>query len=215
MKKHIRLILVVLALLICFSIPVQAVVRHGISHSFTPLAAYNPTGDYAYDIVQYAKTQLGNGNTYLPNQAWCAAFVNHCARQVGVSTTDIPNTNSAYTLYTSGNGVRHTNISSYTPKKGDLIFFSDSGSLGDITHVGIVDSATSSYVYTIEGNYDNRVTRVQRPLSNSDNYIVAYLTPEYTGTQHSWTEYTLYKVCNLCGLKSYYSQRVIAPIGDN
>lgn len=204
-------ILSVFILLVSLICPIQAHELHGTKQNVSPRALFKPTGDYAYDIVQYAKTQLGKGNIYLPGEAWCAAFVKYCARQVGVSTSDIPNSNSCYGLYNTASGLSHTNLSSYTPKMGDLIFFSDTGSISNLTHVGIVESCDSTYVYTIEGNYDSKVSSVRHRRSNTDNYIVAYFTPMYTGTQHTWTEYTLYKVCDLCGLKNYYSQRIIAP----
>lgn len=64
--------------------------------------------------------------------------------------------------------VRH--IGTYTPKKGDLIFYSYEND-GTQDHVGIVYSVKGKKVTTIEGNYgyggiyNTRVTKVKRTLS--------------------------------------------------
>lgn len=210
MKKTIT-VFVVVVLLLCISSPIHAHDLNGLGVGQKGINVFYQTGDYAYDIVQYANTQVGNGNIYLPGQAWCAAFVSHCADAVQVPANDIYRSNTCSTIYNYSYGVKHSNPGSYTPMMGDLIFFSDTSSLSNMTHIGIVRSSNSSYVYTIEGNSGGVVS--YNTYSRTSSYIVAYLTPNYTGSQHVWTNYSTYRVCSLCGCKEYYPQKSVQPEG--
>jgi len=68
--------------------------------------------------------------------------------------------------------------STYTPKKGDLIFFKDSTSTRLSTHVGLVRYVEGNNAHTIEGNSGGAVN--MRSYSLDDSYIVGYGTPSYT-----------------------------------
>lgn len=65
----------------------------------------------------------------------------------------------------------------YIPKPGDVIFFSDKGTLKDSTHVGLVTKADQINVYTIEGNSKDMVR--EKSYSLSDSYIIGYGVPNY------------------------------------
>lgn len=127
-----------------------------------------PTGDDKY-IKWY--------NTGIPlTTAWCAIFVSWCANQAGVSTSVIPKFASC-TLgmnWFKGQG-KWKNKASYTPQRGDIIFFSNKKNVS--THVGIVEKVTGNTVHTIEGNADDRVKR--NSYAKTSSYILGYGAPGY------------------------------------
>ncbi|MFI6478535.1 CHAP domain-containing protein [Nonomuraea sp. NPDC050663] len=94
---------------------------------------------------------------------WCADFVKYVWSKAGVTHASIPEgTDGAITGWASSlkdygqrYGTWHSRGSGYTPQPGDAVVFDWDGD-GDINHVGVVTSATSSTVSTIEGNSDNR-----------------------------------------------------------
>lgn len=136
------------------------------------------------NVAKY-ELQIGfhedNGNNITPygiwggyNEAeWCGLFVSWCAHYAGIENTIVPHygyTPSGAAWYKQKNKY-HKRGSGYTPKPGDTIFFY-SASDGRIRHTGIVTHATSSYVYTIEGNSSNGVR--ERTYSLTDSYIDGY-----------------------------------------
>ena len=163
---------------------------------------YRNTGNQRVDIVEVAKTQIGNSNSGRKyrndNLSWCASFVVWCARQANIDSSIIRNTGYADAddfgvTYKGRSADRSTGIN-YTPQSGDLIFFdwlyingkydgycykTPASSYGD--HVGIVESVSGGYVYTIEGNSNNRVRRCSYSLSSND--IKGYGVPNYRNGQ--------------------------------
>lgn len=124
-----------------------------------------------------------------PYVAWCCAFVSWCARTAGISEDVIPSNLSCTAMRDAfiNKGLYHLAPQwggSYMPKKGDLVFFTSTNayqrSKNNITHIGIVIGATSSYVTCVEGNCPNRVRQLNR---SHTNYIVGYATPAYTGVE--------------------------------
>ena len=126
------------------------------------------------------------------SQPWCAAFVTWVAGNAGFlkegmfprfvgCTTGLRlfknNTNADVNYASSG----------YTPKAGDIVFFSWKAD-GSANHVGIVLSADANYIYTVEGNTkcegeaasmcagSDGVSKKKRPRNNT---ILAYVTPKY------------------------------------
>lgn len=93
----------------------------------------------------------GEGSAY----AWCAAYVSFCLLQSKATTStskqtiwrDIYCPRWYQNLKNQGYG--HDADSNYTPKSGDLVFFTGSG------HIGIVRYYKDGKVYTIEGNTSN------------------------------------------------------------
>ncbi|MGN0593208.1 MAG: dockerin type I domain-containing protein [Ruminococcus sp.] len=171
----------------------------GLLPSFVVSAAYENThvntGNYAYDIVQVAKTQVGyvegaNNDTkynrwfgslpgYGYNYAWCQTFVAWCAAQAGVPTSLIPRVSGTISAKDTfkKNGTYHAGPyegGSYTPKAGDIIYFYSSESESK-HHVGIVSGCSDGTVYTIEGNSSNKV--VERSYSVSNGNIRGYGVP--------------------------------------
>ena len=93
----------------------------------------------------------GEGNSY----AWCAAYVSFCLFQ-----SNATNSTSKQTIWRDiycprwyqnlkNAGYGHDASSNYTPKSGDLVFFTGGG------HIGIVRYYKDGIVYTIEGNTSN------------------------------------------------------------
>jgi CHAP domain len=101
-----------------------------------------------------------------PGEPWCAYFASWAAAQAGEpigpngqglgSVADIAS-------WASSNG--RLLPASATPAPGDLILFGDE-------HVGIVESVNpDGTLTTVEGNYDNGVSRVQRLPSEATGYV--------------------------------------------
>ncbi|MGN1013842.1 MAG: glucosaminidase domain-containing protein [Butyricicoccus sp.] len=139
----------------------------------------------AKDIVDVAISQIGyaeTGNNYTKYGAWCGQngapwchmFVSWCANQAGIPTSVVPKTAST----TEGmnwfkNKGQFKYKGSYTPKRGDIIYFKTGAS-----HVGIVEYVSGSTVHTIEGNASDRVKRCSYSLSYST--ITGYGVPNYS-----------------------------------
>ncbi len=93
----------------------------------------------------------GEGSAY----AWCAAYVSFCLFQSGATNStekqtvwrDIYCPRWYQNMKNAGYG--HDAGSNYTPKSGDLVFFTGGG------HIGIVRYVKDGRVYTIEGNTSN------------------------------------------------------------
>ncbi|MEV4172455.1 CHAP domain-containing protein [Nonomuraea sp. NPDC049709] len=113
---------------------------------------------------------------------WCADFVKYVWRNAGVEHADVPEGDggtltgwaASFKDYGVQYGTWHTRSSGYTPQPGDALVF-DWEQNGDIDHVGIVTSATSTTVYTIEGNSGDRIKANSYSRSNVD--IVGYSAP--------------------------------------
>ena len=156
---------------------------------------YKATGNQRNDIIGFAKTQVGyregsGNNTYFGSwfgcnyNPWCAMFVCWCASKAGVSKSVIPRIATADRSWAKKQGVYHKSKywgGSYTPKKGDLIYFS--WSVRDwADHIGMVTgtgkSGGTTYVYTVEGNKHDKVIEGSYPINN--RYILGYTSPKYT-----------------------------------
>ena len=112
---------------------------------------------------------------------WCAMFVSWCAAQAGISTYIIPKL--AYVPYIVSfyeKRGRYKPRGSYTPHKGDIVFF------GDCDHVGLVEGVSGNNVITIEGNTSSGgnvsngegVYRRIRPLG-AGSWVMGYGIPAY------------------------------------
>ena len=65
---------------------------------------------------------------------------------------------------------KYHNVNGYSPKEGDLVFFSYRGN--GVSHIGIVRSSDNSKVYTIEGNVNDKVRK--RAISLNNNHLYGY-----------------------------------------
>lgn len=105
-------------------------------------------------------------------QPWCAMFVSYVANEAGILGSVVPKYASveAGRQWYIKQGRYSKRSSGYTPKAGDVIFFTRSGQ----NHTGIVTGydSKSKTVFTIEGNTKDRVAR--RSYKLTDTYIVGY-----------------------------------------
>ncbi|WP_214109633.1 CHAP domain-containing protein [Acrocarpospora catenulata] len=115
---------------------------------------------------------------------WCADFAKYVWLQAGVTHANIPEGSggpltgnaSSFKGYGTTYGTWHARTSGYTPQPGDAVVF-DWGGDGVIDHVGIVTSANSSTVYTIEGNAGSSSRTLANSYSRSYTSIVGYSEP--------------------------------------
>ena len=139
------------------------------------------------EIVEIALSQKGytegpnNDTKYgewygLNYNPWCAMFVSWCANQVGISEDIIPKFSGCTTGFRQMTNMGITTKEHIVPQKGDLIFF-DWDNSGDYDHVGIVTSADSEYVWTVEGNHDDNVDTYVYQINAY--YIAGYARPHY------------------------------------
>lgn len=134
--------------------------------------------------------EFGNGYT-----AWCNYFVVWCAKQAGVSPQAITGTSSyggncyIYMSALRNQGRFFENDGSYTPKKGDLVFYNSTRSTSGSTHIGFVLSADENTVTTIEGNVTVNGTRgVGKNVRSRYSYvgdmvIIGFGVPAYSGEE--------------------------------
>lgn len=136
------------------------------------------------DIVEVAIKEIGtkSSSKYInwyggfgPGTRWCAIFVSWCSNKAGISTSVIPKYASCSIgkSWFERKGLFKAK-GTYTPKRGDIIFFLSSGA----SHTGIVEKCSGGKVYTVEGNTSNMVAR--RNYSLNDSHITGYGTPKYT-----------------------------------
>ncbi|MBQ3183221.1 MAG: CHAP domain-containing protein, partial [Clostridia bacterium] len=201
MKNFKRILAAVLCVLtLVTALPLTAFAAYENTHT--------NTGNQIEDLIAVATTQIGytEGNTVSAGTsgttggsgnytkygawyginpgAWCAMFVSWCANQAGISSSIIPKHASCdigmQTFQNRGCWQWSKACGgSYTPKRGDIIYFrTNTSQVVDSTHVGIVYSSDSSYVYTIEGNASNKCQKKSYSLSSA--YILGYGTPNYT-----------------------------------
>lgn len=153
------------------------------------------TSSDAQKLINVARAELGktDGTKYSDGRvgAWCADFVSWCALQAGVNSTKtvIYSSPSCQTMATwfKNNGAWQNGYSGYTPKPGDIIFFSWTNNY-TYDHVGIVEYVdVFGVIHTIEGNYSNSVAKnTYAPRSDGtfvgtvSGTILGYGTPKYT-----------------------------------
>ena len=171
---------------------------------------YINTGNQQEDLVKVAETQIGyhegDNNDTKYNRwngkiggypvdgygyPWCQCFISWCANQASIGTDIIPKTAGTSTsMYFFKNRGLWNNSSSYggsyIPKKGDIIYYSKSSNINSPSHVGIVTDCDGSTVYTIEGNYSDKVST--RTISLNSNSIIGYATPSYKDLSSSVTK---------------------------
>lgn len=153
---------------------------------YNELASSNATGTGSTDIVEVARSQLGQrgGEPYWSYMgfhsrvAWCASFVSWCANQCGyIDAGIIPKFAACQAQgipWFQQHGLWQDR--SYTPAPGDIIFFDWEGD-GHSDHVGIVEKVENGMVYTIEGNSNDAVNERKYTLGSSQ--ICGYGVPQY------------------------------------
>lgn len=140
------------------------------------------------DIVDIAASQIGTSESnkghmkyinwyggFGSGTPWCAIFVSHCSNQAGIPTSIVPKFASVAVgmQWFRNNGLFKIK-GSYTPKRGDIVFFTNNRS-----HTGIVEKVEGATLHTIEGNTSDKVAR--RTYSLDENTLTGYGTPKYSG----------------------------------
>ncbi|MFN6433002.1 lysozyme family protein [Eubacterium callanderi] len=145
-----------------------------------------PTGGGNSSMVNVAASQIGNvgGEPYWSwygfssRVEWCACFVSWCADQCGyIDAGIIPKFSYVPDGVAYFQSKGQWQDGSYTPKAGDIIFFTWDGS-GGSDHVGIVESVIDGTVNTIEGNTTDSCAR--RSYALGSYVILGYGCPSYT-----------------------------------
>ncbi len=192
MKKSKKVRIFVASLLLAVTVCLAAVPLSGAYTQRDRIidVALNEVGYTQQNGYNKYSEEFGNGYT-----AWCNYFVVWCAKQAGVSAEAVTG-NGSYggncTLYMQGlknKGRFFENDGSYTPQKGDLVFYNSTKSTSASTHIGFVISATDSTVTTVEGNVSVNGTRgVAKNVRSRYSYvgnmiIIGFGVPAYSGEE--------------------------------
>lgn len=159
-----------------------------------------PSGDDKYIQVYNALA----GTKFNMSVAWCAIFVTWVMYTAGVKKTIVPyfaSCDAGMNWFRKKNRWNDARAygGKYTPKAGDIIFFSRKYTQSDSTHVGIVTGVSGNTVHTIEGNTSDAVHERSYALNNK--YILGYGCPEYgveadaeqTSLSYGYDTYTVKK----------------------
>lgn len=177
MKRSVISLILSLCMLLSVIMPVAATEQKANLSFYTPSTQYKNsiyyqnavnvtlTGNYADDLVAIARSQKGYtenngyteygyafGNSY---GDWCAYFVSWCARAGNIPQDLIKSTGGASPSQACFDMPYKANDGTYSPRKGDLVFFGFPSQSG-YTHVGIVTdissfASTGKFSY-IDGN---------------------------------------------------------------
>lgn len=187
--KFIGMVLAILTLLTNISLFSSAADTEKNNADALVAVAVSQLGYYERDSG-YTKYGAAYGDSYMD---WDCAFVLWCANEAGVSHSVIPNYllhSALRSFFQSKNAyyVSRSHGSSFNPKKGDIVFFSLNSTVSTVTHVGIVESTTSTGFTAIEGDFKSKVGRAT--YSNSDKYVIGFARPDYTASDSPVTTYT-------------------------
>lgn len=174
----------------------------------TPAQTVESQETIASKMVAYELSQLGVGdyrgnNNVIYNKwywgrtvcgagyAWCMAFQAYCCNQITGANDIIPRTascTSAVNKFKSWGRFQYSNYygGNYTPKAGDLVFYTTNKGRTSC-HVGmIVASPVKGYLQTVEGNIQcsdgnwkvvKFIRNAKRTIYNS--YVLGYGIPNY------------------------------------
>lgn len=132
------------------------------------------------DGAQVRKYLTGSANanyadpkSFAKGDAWCGAFASWSYKMAN----DGKNAPWGYDLSVSGIRSKAQNAGfystveqsslkggEYAPKQGDLLVLKRNGA----SHVAIIDKIENGQIFTVEGNYQNKVSSVQRSISNKE-----------------------------------------------
>ena len=154
------------------------------------------TGKQSEDMIATAESQLyytapASGAKYnvwfeeagaACDYAWCQTFLTWCADQAGISTDVIPRestVSAAISFYETEKRFQKSlsQGGSYTPRRGDIVYYSANGKRSEPTHVGLITAVEDGTLYTIEGNVSNQVLEQQHDLDAAE--IIGYACPLY------------------------------------
>lgn len=156
----------------------MTIIEKAISIALAEVGTCEPTGDDKYIKVYNQLTGAG----FSMSVAWCAIFVTWVMYTAGVAKSIVPyfaSCDVGMNWFKNKNQFKKAKAygGTYTPKAGDIIFFSGKYDQNDSTHVGIVTGVSGNTVSTIEGNTSDAVHERSYDLSNK--YILGYGIPDY------------------------------------
>lgn len=104
--------------------------------------------------------------------SWCATFVSFLLLKTSNLYANKLIECSADRMYKNG---KKSKLISDVPKENYIICYSWKKN-GYCNHVGIISRVTKNYIYTIEGNKNNRVET--RTINRNSKYILAFIRTE-------------------------------------
>lgn len=123
-------------------------------------------------------------------QPWCAAQVTTAITEACDSRNDAKTVMYGLWPYVACNQLYDAAPASakgrrgaWTPKPGDIIVFTDDGTVR--SHTGMVYAVDATYVYTIEGNSGNMCRKRSYLLTST--YIYGYVRPAYADAEEGTT----------------------------
>lgn len=154
------------------------VIEKAISIAKAEIGTCEPSGDDKY--IKVYNTLTGAGFNLAV--AWCAIFVTWVMYTTGVAKSVVPyfaSCDIGMNWFKKKGQFQKAKAygGNYTPKIGDIIFFSGKYNVNDSTHVGIVTGISGNTVNTIEGNTSDAVH--ERSYDMSNKYILGYGVPIY------------------------------------
>lgn len=179
MKKRITTIIVAVTMLAAVTVGTIKTIAD--NHPAAIHFSYENTGDMCFDIIQYALSQVGyhegtdNWNAYgnsfgHSSGAWCAYFVQWCARQADVSESIIPASRfgrvSDYWESADADLEFHPvndYSNPYTPKAGDLVIYRNVRTFYDRATGKINTYATPNSIecqFGLAGNSNGSTSRI-------------------------------------------------------
>lgn len=187
-----------------------------INKAISFLGVKEPTGDDQFIKLYNQLTNAG----FSMAVAWCAIFVTAVARLVGVATSLIPTFAScdAGVKWFKNKGRYEKSKyygGTYTPKRGDIVFYSSKHTQSDSTHVGYVVNVMSSSLKAIEGNKSDAVG--YRTINLNDKYIIGYgrVADFAGGSTSTGTSAPQTFQCNVSDFQSYLNRQYPNTIKTN
>ncbi|WP_029318904.1 InlB B-repeat-containing protein [Butyrivibrio sp. AE3004] len=191
-SKHHHFLLLAISFACIFSFIIlfnSSLTVYAVNRSANFRKTYTITGDKARDIVSIAQAQDGlTDSTFKYGVAWCAYFVEDCARLAGAEDA-IPNSFSGEGYadelrkkMINSCGARV--ISQSEARPGDIVFYDYQEGNPDADHVGIV--VDNGGKHAAEGNIVKKgesVSKAWKSLSTSGrNSRLIFLRPNYSAT---------------------------------
>lgn len=127
-----------------------------------------PINQIKYNDWYYGS--IKNGDEY----PWCATFISWMMHQAGILSAVYGKHASCRHIF-SALEKRGRVVNS--PRKGDLVFFCWTGN-DQLTHIGIIEDVSHFSFSSIEGNFSDRVQRMERPFLSYE-YEVFFARPAY------------------------------------
>jgi len=189
----------------------MTIIERAIEIARKEIGTCEPSGDDKYIKVYNQLTGAGFNMAV----AWCAIFVTWVMYTAGVAKTIVPyyaSCDVGMKWFKDKGQFKKAKAygGNYTPKAGDIVFFSSKHDLNDSTHTGIVTGTSGNTLKTIEGNTSDAVH--ERSYDLSSNYILGYGVPEYgvessastSGGTSGYQTHTVVKGDTLWGLAVKY-----------